>query len=306
MRIFYFLPILLLCACTLSQDILPGKVTYSVKKSDMDRLVSPLPPLESGEVEEAWAREFLVGKSFARDLDFYRAITAFKRALVLMPEAVVQRRMEVQYNVVVSYYCARKYIEVVKVFESSWLSNATETFPAYEDLLTILYESYNQMGYEGKAAAVLRLLEKENMEKARRLPLSLALVRQDIQTVSDSGKLPNLIDLYKKKMKSPATARTLSAIFPGAGYYYAGQKHTAITSFILNTLFITAAVHAYDRGDVALGIILTGFEAGWYFGGINGTGIAAQQYNHNLFSKEASQVMEREKWFPVLTLRYAF
>ncbi len=294
------------CSCSVTQTLPLPKISYTVKKGDIDSLTSPFPVLSRGENEETWACEYVVGKSLARDLDFYRAITAFKRALIMLPETTVQRRLEIQYSIVLCYYCAKKYIDVVTMFEESWLAHASETFPAYHDLLVILSESYAEIGDNAKSALLMKLLGSHDDERAKKLPLSLALKEQDIDTIEQSGQLPEFVTTFKKKAKSPSKARMFNAILPGAGYWYAEQKHTAITSFVLNGLFIAAAHHFFERSDTAMGVILTGFEAGWYFGGINGAGIAAQQYNHSLFTKEAYPFMEREKWFPVLMLHYTF
>src|SRR5690606_3965994 len=80
--------------------------------------------------------------------------------------------------------------------------------------------------------------------------------------------LDDLLLCYKSNKKSVATAQVLNAIIPGAGYYYIGQKKSAMTAFLLNGLFIAAATQVFLHKHVAAGIITTGFEAGWYFGGI--------------------------------------
>jgi len=297
--------IMVLCSCTLTQTISPTKIAYTVKKNDIDRMTSPFPEVSSEDAKMLWGQEIIIGKAFARDLDFYRAITSFKRAVILMPKSAVQRRLEVEYDIVMSYYCGRKYIDAIQIFEKGWLANVSETFPAYRDLLIILYDSYKHVGYHDKGRAILQVLEKCDAGAARKMPLAMALVSHDSEVLKKESDFSALMERCKCKEKSVEMARVLSVI-PGAGYWYVGQKKSAMTSFLLNGLFIAAASHFFDRGDTAAGIITLGFEAGWYFGGINGAGIAAQQYNVAVFENEAGKIMMRERWFPVLMLQHAF
>ena len=48
-------------------------------------LPSAFPPLSSEERQQEWAKELLMGDAFAKECDFYRAITCYKRALILLP-----------------------------------------------------------------------------------------------------------------------------------------------------------------------------------------------------------------------------
>ncbi len=98
----------------------------------------------------------------------------------------------------------------------------------------------------------------------------------------------------------------LNALIPGAGYLYIGQKKSALTAFLLNGLFIAAAYQFFHHRHVAAGIITTGFEAGWYFGGIYGAGEEAKYYNERLFEKNAATVLNDYKLFPALMMQYAF
>ena len=119
-------------------------------------------------------------------------------------------------------------------------------------------------------------------------------------------EVDDLLAKYCAKKKSVTSAGTLNAIIPGSGFLYLGQPGSAATSFALNTLFIAAAIHFFNKGNVAAGIITTSFEAGWYFGGIYGAKQNAKLYNERIWEQEACQYMTKEKLFPMLQLTYAF
>ena len=115
-----------------------------------------------------------------------------------------------------------------------------------------------------------------------------------------------MMSYYEIKKKSVGGAQILNTFIPGAGYFYVGQKKTALTALLLNTLFIVASYEFFHHGYIAAGIITTSFEMGWYFGGIYGAGEAAKFYNERLFENVATPMMNQEKVFPALMLKYAF
>ena len=79
--------------------------------------------------------------------------------------------------------------------------------------------------------------------------------------------------------RSPAMAGALSAVLPGSGHLYAGRPGQAASSFLLNALFITGAVLAFEHDSPVLGGILVFFEVGWYVGGIRSAAQAAREEN---------------------------
>lgn len=129
----------------------------------------------------------------------------------------------------------------------------------------------------------------------------------NLHTLADSQKAAGeILDSYKLKRKSPRTASLLNAFCPGAGYLYLGQKQSAFTAFCLNGLFIGTAAYFFTQGNYGAAIITTGFEAGWYFGGILGAKEGAITYNERLFENEAHWQMRDHKLFPILMLQHGF
>jgi hypothetical protein len=111
---------------------------------------------------------------------------------------------------------------------------------------------------------------------------------------------------YEQFTKSPSKARTLNAILPGAGYAYVGQKRSAVTSFLINALFTAAAYQFFSRGYTAAGAITASLEMGWYFGGINGAGIEANEYNARIFEGVGRKMLTDHTCFPVLMFETSF
>lgn len=314
MRVLFFcLIVLFFSACSqIGQDFAPS-IQQSPGKTELRSLGSAFSSLTTEEKATDWGREFLFGISFARDLDFYRAITCFKRALVLIPEDNLGRSLQAHYHIIQSYYWGGKYKEVTEVFQESPLQRASPSFPAYQDLLIMLRHSYEAQGRGDEALRMEKLLKKEDPDKARDQKLSSALRRGDMDTaLSLAAEHPrgsaaeSTLNAFECQRLSVQKARTLNALLPGAGYLYVGQTQAAVTSFALNTLFIAASYYFFKEGNWAAGVITLSFEGGWYFGGINGAGIAASEYNEKVYESLTGDLLWREKWFPLFTLQFSF
>jgi hypothetical protein len=274
--------------------------------------ISPFPPLTLEEAASEWGKEYAIALAFAEDFDLFRGITGFKRALFLLPCDCV-RRPEIEYAVTLAYYLGKKYREAIYSVESSSLTGATETFLAYHDLLLILYDSYAQLGEEEAAQQILQLLAAKFPEEAQKLTLFQAVESANFSSLSQIAEqdpehayLKSILTGYSKEKKSIKKAEMLNAFLPGSGYYYVGLKKSAVTSFLLNALFIGAAVHFFSEGNVAAGAITLSLESGWYLGGIYGAGLAAKGYNEQLYCQFADKITRRETLFPLFRINYCF
>jgi hypothetical protein len=278
-----------------------------------DFSVSPFPSLTPEESCSDWGKEYLIGLAFANDFDLYRAITCFKRALVLMSSVSLTRRLEVQYATALAYFLGKKYVEVVYEVESTSLGCVDPSFPAFQDLLLILYESYNQLGRVENAAHLLTIMEEHAHDHACKLNLLSAVRLVDFNALCQISEcnpqfayLQRIVHGYNKEAKSIGKAQALNALLPGAGYWYVGMKETAVTAFLINTLFIAAGAHFITHGNIAAGAITLSLEGGWYFGGIAGAGYAAKHYNEKLYCTFVDKIAQREAFYPILMLNYSF
>jgi hypothetical protein len=312
-RFFYLLILAVITGCQRVPDKIEPTINYTVQDKYLQALPAPFLPLTDAEREEDWGKEYLIGMGFARELDLYQAVTTFKRAEFLIPATEKTRQLEIQYEILLCYYVGRKYTDVIFSFNHSQLKYIDPNFPALHDLLLILYDSYMQEKNEEQAQRMLNLLELYYPTDAQKAAVSTALVyaelplvRQYAEYLPDGGYLNEFVDSYESQKKSIGKAQTFNAILPGTGYLYLGQKQSALTAFLLNGLFIAAAAHFYDHGNLAAGIIFTSFEAGWYFGGIYGAGLEAKYYNERLYERMATPMMNQRGLFPLLMLNYAF
>ena len=308
----YFL-FLLITGCYRVPDRIDPRVDYQLQDCRFQKLQSAGPPRTLEERRSDWGKEYIIGKTFAEQLDLYRAVSTFKRAEILLPPHEKERKLEVQYDILLCFFLGKKYDEAIEAFENSALAHVDATFPAYCDLLLVLYECYREMDNVEKQERILELMTKSYPETAERLKLSRALREGDtaqIQTFASGfhgpSYLSDFLSTYRFCKKSVATAQGLNALLPGAGYLYIGQKKSAFTALVLNGLFIAAAYQFFHHRHIAAGIITTSFEAGWYFGGIYGAGEEAKYYNERTYERLASHLLNEHRLFPVLMMEHSF
>ena len=308
----FLLVFVVMASCYRVPDQIDPRVSYTLQDQHFQALSGAFPLLTKEERATDWGKEYLIGRVFANELDLYRAISTFKRAAILIEENK-ERKLEIQYDILLCYFLAKRYDEVIEAFEKSDLAHVDKSFYAYHDLLLILYESYRETEEMEKEAKIIELLEKSFPLTHEELKLSRAIREGDLLLIADFASdfrgpsyLGNLIDCYGMNKKSVAKAQLFNALLPGAGYLYIGQKKSALTAFLLNGLFIAAATQFFLHKHFAAGIITAGFETGWYFGGIYGAGEEAKYYNERLYERAASTVLNQQKLFPALMLDHAF
>lgn len=269
---------------------------------------SPFAPLRADELAEDWGKEYQMGFLLAQDFDLYRAIGSFKRALFFLGDSHPERALELHYFMALSYYLGQKYVEVIYIAECSALGMVDCTFAVYEDLIVLLYDSYRKIGKLEKAEHIRQRILAENIEAGKRLFLFSAVECADFETLSQLGSrsTQRLVSCYSQERKSPRKARLLNALVPGAGYWYLGQRSTAVTAFLVNALFIGATAEFFIHDNIAAGLICLSFESGWYFGGINGAGLCANYYNARLWENYGHKICQNEKLFPLVMVKFSF
>lgn len=303
----------MLTCCQPIQNTTEPVIIYNPPIRHFQCTPSAFPPFSTHEKQQSWANEIILGDQFAREIDLYRAITCYKRALFTLPEDEVERRLQIDYNIILCYYLGHKYQETANTFEESNLVTANPLFPAYNNLLLILYDTYQRLQQEDQAQKIFEIIQKCSLETAQDLTLFSAIKEgrlDEIQSLicvhRDQELLQDKWNFYTEQAKSPGKARALNAILPGAGYYYIGQKKSALTSFIINSLFTAAAYQFFHRGYVAAGLITSSLELGWYLGGINGAGLEAQEFNTRLYEWTGQRMLTEHQLFPVLMFETTF
>ncbi|MEN9343936.1 MAG: hypothetical protein RLZZ453_723 [Chlamydiota bacterium] len=310
MRALFVFLLFVAAGCTRVEDRIEPTLNYGIQDKYIQSLPSAFPPLTEAEKKEPFGKEMWLGLKFAQELDLYQAITCFKRSLFLMPADQKTRLEQLQYEILLCYYMGRKWDDMKYTFDHSELRYVSPSFPAFHDLLLILYEMYVELKMYAQAQGILNLIQAHYPEEAQTLHLGTAIAKAEIPVIQEYAKVNPAIDTFLKeytlKKKSVGKAQGLNALIPGAGYLYLGQTQSAITAFLLNGLFIGASVYFFETKNIAAGAIFTGFEAGWYFGGIYGAGLEAKSYNERLYETLSTPLMHKEKLFPGLRITYAF
>ena len=313
--LFYLLGACLLqgCQALKQEEGFTPIINFATPQEKISQLPSAFPPLSTEERSQEWGKELILGEAFAEEWDLYRAITCYKRALILIPPSNKERILQLNYDIVFAYYLGNKYKEAINVFEGTELTYVNALFPAYNNLLILLYDCYRVTHQEEKASCLLNAIEKYSPETADDLTLYTDLkaglldaVQADIEKRADKDCIQITLEQYYRFAKSPQKARTLNALLPGLGYYYVGQKKAALTSFLVNALFTAAAYQFFSRGYPAAGAITASLEYGWYYGGINGAGIAANEYNQVLYDGVGRKILTESNSFPVLIFETSF
>jgi hypothetical protein len=311
--IVWILALLFLSSCTPNCSKIEPEISYVPPVRLIQSLPSPFAKLTKEELRQEWGKQLFIGLNFANDLDLYRAITAFKTALIFIPASLKERRLQIEYCIFASYYFGQKYPEAIETFSYGGLSSVMMDFPAYKELLIMLYDCYQHTGQTEHFDKIFQTLEEYYPETAASLALSTALQQGDIDlagalatSTPNKNDILGYLDRYESTAKSVKKAKTLNALLPGAGYYYVGQKKAALTSFIINALFIGATYCFVRNHNIPAGIATASLEAGWYIGGINGAGLAAKEYNQRLYEVNTKELLLQQRLFPILLLEKTF
>ena len=188
--------IVLLCliagctGCTKVPDQIEPTISHSVQDRYLTSLPSPFSPLSEEERAQDWGREMLIGHAFAAQLDLYQAITAYKRAEILIPAERKSRLLEIQYEVLLCYYVALKWDDVIYTFQNSQLKTADSSFPVLHDMMLILYDTYIHQGDEREAERTLNLIHAYFPDESQKLYLSKALIQANLPIVQRSKNCP--------------------------------------------------------------------------------------------------------------------
>lgn len=294
-------------SCSKNPDHIEPKITLSIPQSAISDAPSPFPTVEAPTAD--WEKELSIGRAFAKEGDYYRAITSFKRARFLLYGQGFHEKylQEIEYDLFLSYYLARRYEQAIETFDGS-LRRIDTHFVAYKQLLCLLFDACVIEKRNRQAEAILGTIQKIDPTTAKKLLTYQHFMqgnRAALVTSTDE-LIKDFVNTFTLEQKSVHQSEILNALLPGAGYLYVGQIQSAITSFFINALFIIATVEFFLKGQPAAGLIAGGFEVGWYVGGIRGAGLAAKEYNNALWSSLAKQTLIQTRGCPLFMIEYGF
>lgn len=239
-----------------------------------------------------------LGDAFMAEGEYYRAITEYKKYLILFPDG--RQGDRALFKTAMAYYLGLEYQPAAEAFAA-----LRQRFPASPHASEAAYLEgvcHARLNRLDKAAAAFEATAagKPVADAAPRARLGLALVsfdRGDLAgTRSDLNRfvadfpadaraekaraaltlLPPDDELPRK---SPLVAGILSAIVPGSGQMYAGHYGDGVASLLLNGLFIAGTAVAIHQENYATAGVVGVIGLPFYIGNIYGAANAATKWN---------------------------
>jgi hypothetical protein len=170
----------LLAFVTLQAETIKPIIDFAIQDKYLQNLRPIFHPLSTEEKNMPWGVEYQIGLGFAKKLDLYQAMTSFKRADILIGDGNFQRKAELQYQIINSYYLGKRYHDVVNFFEESILASTDRNFLAFQDLLIILFESYLKCDDADRAKWMLHTMAKFYPDLAKKLTLTHAISQANL------------------------------------------------------------------------------------------------------------------------------
>jgi outer membrane protein assembly factor BamD (BamD/ComL family) len=264
-------------------------------------LVSPRGPfVEAAErgVLLTEAMQLKVADAFMEEGEYYRAVTEYKRFLILFPDS--DRADYALFRTGLACYRGEEYESAAKCFsalregyrESGYAPQAryfeglsywkSKQYGAAASAFESLVNSYPESESAPLAlvAAAMLALEQENVDASRRRLQTLATTYPDYPSSLKARDAVNLLDQYQNlPRKSEILAGVMSAVVPGSGYFYAEHYGDGVTAFLINALAIAGIVTATYHENYAVAGIVGGIGLPFYFGNIYGSANAAKKWN---------------------------
>jgi outer membrane protein assembly factor BamD (BamD/ComL family)/TM2 domain-containing membrane protein YozV len=239
-----------------------------------------------------------VADVFMEEEEYYRAITEYKRFLILFPDS--ERADYALLQIGIAYYRGEEFESAARalgtlrekhpgsayVSKSLYLEGMTywkaKRYPEAKAVLETVIVVHPESDYAACALAVKSLvyLDSEDIESSR------YELRRFLELHPFHARAPEvreaivLLDHYERlPRKSPTFAAVLSAIVPGSGYVYAGHVGDGITAFFLNALFIAGTITGIHQENYAVAGIAGVVGLPFYVGNIYGSANAARKWN---------------------------
>lgn len=244
--------------------------------------------------------QMTLGRAFMAEGDYYRAITEYKKLIILFPDS--EHFPEALYQIGLAYYNGKDYESAAKSF-----AKVRQTYSANHFSSAAFHEglSYQKLGRDDAAALayersrlfdashpdavnahlglVLNAAENDDITKVRSELHDFHINYPEKVSVPVTLELYSLIDTYEARgKKSPALAGTMSAIIPGSGQIYANHYKDGLMAFVVNGLFVAGTIAAIDNENYALAGIVGGIGVPFYLGNVYGAANAAQKWNFSL------------------------
>lgn len=257
-------------------------------------LLGPSPAL-AGQIIIDSGEQFELGRTCMEKGQYSRAIVEFERFIHFFPDS--PRVLMARYLIGICYLKSDRY-EAAREGFFQIIRSEPDT-PLAGKALFMVGESYYQQGAPKEAEYYFRqLTEKYPTPELRNQALyRIGWARMKEDRWGDASaffmKVERGSPLYGSSQelavqslkgatlpyKDPAYAGVMAGIIPGMGHAYVSRYKDAAVAFLLNGLFVWAAVEAFNNNNNVLGGILSFFELGWYTGNIYSAVNVAHKYN---------------------------
>lgn len=253
--------------------------------------------------------QFELGRACMEKGQYARAVVEFERFIHFFPDSPKVRMA--RYLIGVCYLKGGRY-EAAR--ERFFMIIRTEPdTPLAGKALFMLGETYYQQGHPKEAEYYFRQVTKKyptlELKNSALYRLGWAKMKEDrwrdasevfIKVGRRSalyGSSQQLADQSLKgemlPYKDPTYAGVMAGMIPGLGHAYVSRYKDAVVAFLLNGLFIWAAVEAFSNNNNVLGGILTFFELGWYTGNIYSAVNVTHKYNRKVRNDFRNSLKDR-------------
>jgi tetratricopeptide (TPR) repeat protein len=262
-----------------------------------------LPEAFSGE-KGLWLTDEIqlkIADAFMEEGEYYRAITEYKKLLILFPDS--EKADYALVKICAAYYNGEEYESSLRSFSSLKVKYPKSKY--VPDAMYLEGLSYWKLKNLAKAVSTFDVIA-ETFPRSEYAPLALvagSLAALDEEKIhASTGRLTKLIDRYpehpgakragqaiplinryqKLPHKSKVLAAVMSALIPGSGYVYAGRYWDGLSAFVINALFIAGTITAIHAENYPVAGIVGGAGLPFYFGNIYGSANAAKKWNLNV------------------------
>jgi TolA-binding protein len=239
--------------------------------------------------------QFRFAREQMQNGEYERAIGEFERFLYFFPEDA--RVPKARYFMGLSYLAAGKFDKARRVLRAVY-----ETYPeasVADRSRFLIGEAYYRQGEFEAAERQFHLVIHQSTD---RVAVDAAMYRvgwtrlyQDrwkdasetfARVTGESPFFASAQHLSVKSLegeslpfKDTATAGVLAGIVPGMGHVYCERYRDGLIAFLVNGLFIWAALEAFEEDVDVLGGMLVFMELGWYTGNIYSAVNSAHKFN---------------------------
>jgi hypothetical protein len=242
--------------------------------------------------------QFDFAQTLMKKGDYNLAIGEFERFIHFFPHDPYVKKARLLIGV--CHLQARRHEAARKIFSQIIRSEQAGSLTGKAVFLT--GESYYQQGVSKESEYYFRQVVEEysdpDLKNAALYRLGWA--RMQANKWSDASEFFNQVEkesrLYESSRqlaeqslkgnelpeKNPAYAGVLAAIVPGLGHAYVSRYKDATVAFLVNGLFIWAAIQSFHKDQAVLGGMLTFLEVGWYSGNIYSAVNTAHKYNRKV------------------------